>query len=61
MTITTRYEHGSYIATIDGKDVSKSPSSGYQAAKHAAGPENHVKEINPNVFRVVPKNPAKTP
>ena len=53
--IKTRYESGRYIASINGVDVATDGITEYKAAKRAAGEGCHVKEINPHVFRVVPK------
>lgn len=59
-TITTRYQDGSYVATVAGHDVARSHLSSHKAAQKAAGDSNHVKEINPGVFRAIPKTPQRT-
>ena len=53
--IKTRYEGGKYVASIEGKDVATHAFSEHGAAKFAAGPSFWVKEVNPHVFRAVPK------
>jgi len=54
-TIVTRHEDGRYVASINGVDKATHPYSEHGAAKYAAGPKFWVKEVNPHVFRAVPK------
>ena len=51
ITITTQFDGGKYVASIDGKAKAFSPSSAQKAAQKAAPEGATVKEIKPSVYR----------